>query len=90
MIHDPRGIPFPKESTDYERRKAMASMIPAEVALVDVDKAGAWSIFDAAARQYLGMSGDEFLEAWDSGAFGPDPDSTRGVMDVAILLPFVR
>lgn len=68
----------------------MAPMIPAEVALVDVDQAAAWSIFDAAARQYLRMSGDEFLKAWDSGAFGPDPDSQRGVMDVAILLPFVR
>ena len=68
----------------------MASLISAEVALIDVDKAGAWSIFESAAKQYLGMSGDEFLKAWDSGAFGSDPDSRRGVMDVAILLPFVR
>ena len=68
----------------------MASMVPAEPALVELDKAGAWSLFDAAARLHLHMSGDEFLKAWDSGAFGPDPDSHRGVMDVAILLPFVR
>lgn len=68
----------------------MASMIPAEFALVEVDQAGAWSIFDAAARQHLRMSGEEFLKAWDSGAFEPDPDAHRGVMDVAILLPFVR
>lgn len=68
----------------------MASMAPADPALVEVDGAGAWSIFDAAARQYLHMSGKEFLYAWDRGDFGPDPDSQRGVMDVAILLPFVR
>jgi hypothetical protein len=78
------------ESTDDEKRKAMASMIPAEVALIDLDKAGGWSIFEAAAKQHLHMSGDEFLKAWNAGGFGPDPDSQRGVMDVAILLPFVR
>ncbi len=40
----------------------MASGVPAELGLVDLDKAGTWSIFDAAARRYLRMSGDEFLK----------------------------
>jgi hypothetical protein len=90
MICHLRSILSTDESTDDERRKIMASGVPAELGLVDLDKAGTWSIFDAAARRYLRMSGDEFLKAWDAGAFEPDPDSHRGVMDVAILLPFVR
>ena len=67
----------------------MASMVP-EFKLAEVDDQSAWSIFDAAARRHLQMSGDEFLKAWDEGKFGPDPDAHRGVMDVAILIPLVR
>jgi hypothetical protein len=67
----------------------MASMAP-EPPVATIDDQNAWSIFDAAARRYLQMSGDEFLKAWDDGLFGPDPDHHRGVMDVAILIPLVR
>lgn len=68
----------------------MASTVTAEFEVASIDDATAWSLFDAAARRYLQMSGDEFLKAWDKGEFGHDPDSHRGVMDVAILIPLVR
>jgi hypothetical protein len=68
----------------------MASMV-SEPILVEIDQSNAWSLFDAAARRYLSMSGEEFLKAWDEGKFNdPDPDAHRGVMDVAILIPMVR
>jgi hypothetical protein len=45
-------------------------------------------MLDEAARQYLNMSADEFILAWDEGRF-TDPDSLR-VQQVAALLPFAR
>lgn len=45
-------------------------------------------MLDEAARQYLNMSADEFIAAWDEGRF-TDPDSLR-VQQVAVLLPFAR
>lgn len=48
-----------------------------------------FSFFNAAARRYLGISGDEFLRRWDAGEFkGPEFD-TRATM-VAMLIPMVR
>jgi hypothetical protein len=46
-------------------------------------------IFDIAARRLLRMSGKEFVEKWNSGYFGPDPDTQPGVMEVASLMPSV-
>ncbi len=48
----------------------------------------AWELFDRAARYYLEISGDTFLERWDSGYY-EDPDQPE-VMSVVMLLPFVR
>ena len=45
-------------------------------------------LFDETARQYLSMSGDEFLCRWDNGTFKGSTD-TRA-MRVAILIPLVR
>ncbi len=45
-------------------------------------------LLDVAARQHLGMSREEFIEAWDTGLF-TDPD-TLSVQRVAMLLPFGR
>ncbi|HUI56076.1 MAG TPA: hypothetical protein VLY04_13965 [Bryobacteraceae bacterium] len=68
----------------------MATMQP-EPRAAQIDRDSAWSLFDAAARRYLRMSGEEFLKAWDANSFSdPDPDAHRGVMDVAILIPLVR
>jgi hypothetical protein len=45
-------------------------------------------LFDRQARLRLGMSGEEFLRAWDAGEFGDRDDSD--LMGVAMMLPFVR
>jgi hypothetical protein len=45
-------------------------------------------LFDRQARLRLGMSGAEFLRAWDAGEFGDRDDSD--LMGVAMMLPFVR
>ena len=47
-------------------------------------------MFDREARKYTGMTGKEFIEWWNRGVFEKDPDDIPGVMDVAMLLPFVE
>ena len=47
-----------------------------------------WELFDGAARHYLDISGEEFLERWESGYY-EDPDQP-GIMSVVMLLPFAR
>jgi len=46
------------------------------------------ALVDRAARHYLDMSVDEFLEAWEKGEF-EQPDRP-GVIQVAMLLPVGR
>lgn len=43
------------------------------------------AILDKYSRQYLDMSGDEFLQRWDTGDF-EDPDSFE-VFQVGMLVP---
>jgi hypothetical protein len=47
------------------------------------------ALLDQAARQYLAMSADEFIQAWEAGQFDDDPDRPD-VMYVAMLLPLAR
>lgn len=47
------------------------------------------ALFDNAARFYLGISGEEFIERWDSGYYDEAPDHPD-IVDVAMLLPFAR
>jgi hypothetical protein len=47
------------------------------------------NLFDATARQYMGMSGVDFLSAWDNDQFR-DPDIKTRAMRVAILIPLIR
>ena len=50
-------------------------------------------LFDRQAHRYLGISGDEFLARWDTGEYGDPDDRAKnppGVMEMAMLLPFVR
>lgn len=46
------------------------------------------AMFDARARHYLGISGEEFLRQWDAGEYR-DCDSTP-ILRLAMLLPLVR
>ena len=45
-----------------------------------------WDVFDRAARYYLGMSGEEFIDAWDAGRFDADPDRPA-LIRVSLLRP---
>ena len=47
------------------------------------------ALFEHMAQHYLGISGDEFVERWDSGYYSEDPDRP-GIMDMAMLIPLVR
>jgi hypothetical protein len=47
------------------------------------------NLFDRLARRELGMSGEEFIRAWEAGVFDDDPDRPE-VMRVAMLLPLAR
>lgn len=48
-----------------------------------------YALLDRQARRYLNMSADEFLQAWESGQFGDNPDRPE-VMRVAMLINMVR
>lgn len=64
--------------------------MPAEVPEVTIHKVSAEegrAILDRAAQHYLGMSAEEFIEAWNGGKFDDNPDRPE-VMRVAMLLPF--
>ena len=45
-------------------------------------------LLDRQASLRLGISGEEFLRAWEAGEFGDRDDSD--LMGVAMMLPFVR
>ncbi len=50
-------------------------------------------LLDRHARRYLGISGEEFIERWDKGEYDDPDDRTKnppGVMELAMILPFVR
>ncbi|MBI4312850.1 MAG: hypothetical protein HY681_13875 [Chloroflexi bacterium] len=45
-------------------------------------------VFDRAARRYLGMSGEDFLKAWNEGKYENVDIDTPELMSVIMLLPF--
>lgn len=47
------------------------------------------AVLDRQARQYLGMSGEEFARAWEAGELDQRADRPE-VMRVAMLLPLGR
>ena len=46
------------------------------------------ALFDARAREWLGMSGDEFIRAWEAGEI-EDPDRSD-VMVLVIMIPLTH
>jgi hypothetical protein len=50
------------------------------------------SLFDAAARRELGMSGEEFIRRWDQGEFRDALNGPEHVklMRLVMLMPFGR
>lgn len=63
--------------------------IDAAVAVEEVTPEEGRALFDKAARDNLGISGDEFLAKWDRGEYDDDPDRPE-VLRVAMLMPFGR
>jgi len=49
----------------------------------------AWETFDEAARYYLHMGDQEFIDAWEAGTFDDDPDRSSVVL-VSMLRPVGR
>jgi DNA-directed RNA polymerase specialized sigma subunit len=47
------------------------------------------ALLDREACRVLGMSAEEFIQAWEAGKFDDDPDHPD-VMYVAMLLPFAQ
>jgi hypothetical protein len=43
-------------------------------------------MIDELAREYLGISGEAFIQAWHEGEFDDDPDRPE-VIRIAMLLP---
>jgi hypothetical protein len=46
----------------------------AAVQVKELSQAESFAVLDDAARHYLGMSGEDFVRAWDAGEFGADAD----------------
>jgi hypothetical protein len=49
-------------------------------------------LFDEAARELVGMSGEEFIRRFDAGEYADMPDDLahRHIIDLALLIPFGR
>lgn len=58
----------------------------AESAPHELSREEGLTLLDRQARRYLGMSGDEFVQAWRDGKFDQQSDRPE-VMRVAMLLP---
>jgi len=56
---------------------------------IDLTEDEAYALLDREAHRYLGMSAQEFIEAWEAGQYDDDPDQPN-VMYVAMLLPLVQ
>ena len=50
------------------------------------------ALFDYKARQYLDISGEEFLRRWDAGEYRPIADTPEGrkIGRLVMMLPFAR
>lgn len=63
-------------------------MTDAAVAFQKISDQESWSVFDAAARRLLGMSGEDVARRWDAGEYA-STDSID-LMQVIMLRPSAR
>jgi hypothetical protein len=49
-------------------------------------------MFDEAARELVGMSGEEFIRRWEAGEFESIPDDLehRNYIELALMIPLAR
>ena len=71
-----------------EMRGSMAVQEDVDTAVDELTVEETRALLDSAARRTLGMTGDDFIRAWDHGLL-KDNDSLA-VMEVAALIPGVR
>ncbi len=48
-----------------------------------------WALLDQAARHYLDMSAEDFIQAWERGDFDEDPERPE-VIRVAMMVPLAQ
>ncbi|RIK37063.1 MAG: hypothetical protein DCC58_18520 [Chloroflexi bacterium] len=50
------------------------------------------AMFDEAARTFMGMSGEEFIQRWDAGEFAEifDKPGYRHIVDLVLMIPLWR
>jgi hypothetical protein len=60
-----------------------------QTAIDTFDPAEARALFEATAQRYLHISGDEFLQRWDSGLYRNEIAESQA-MRVAMLIPMIR
>jgi hypothetical protein len=60
-----------------------------QVQVEEVSREEGCRILDDAARRWLDMSAEEFIDAWDAGKFADRAD-TPEVINVAMLIPFAK
>lgn len=49
-------------------------------------------IFDEAARKWIGISGDEFIQRWEAGEYAEIPDDLehRRYLELSLMIPLAR
>lgn len=73
----------PRSTSDVE---------PVESQGIEVTEEEGRRIFDEAAREWLSISGEEFLRRYDAGEYANlvESEDNRRVVDLALLIPFAR
>lgn len=62
-----------------------------EVTAVELSVDEARTLFDAVTQERMGMSGADFLDAYDAGKFDDiEPDHVPGLTEVVMTVPFAR
>ena len=75
--------------TEDEKRAESDEMLPP---VVELTREEARALFDARAREWMGMSGEEFLRRLDAGEFDnifDDPNHPE-ILDLAMMRAFAR
>jgi len=67
----------------------MTARTAAEVTVEEVSAQEGARLFDARARQLLGMSGPDFIAAYEGGHAWPE-EQADAVTELTMLLPFAR
>ncbi len=67
------------------------AQLPVEtnVTIEELSRDDGYAMLDRLSKQCCNMGVDDFISAWESGAFDDDPDNPE-IMRLVMLLPFVQ